>query len=133
MNMIAQAGWPAQARSKADMNSDMVAARWNQLRGDAQQKWGRLTNSDLDEIQGQANKLVGLIQDRYGYGRAKAQREVDRFLNQYGLDTGDMQEAANNMLARVQRSMNDYPWAFLAGGVILALILVGFVWKPFNR
>ena len=115
------------------MNSDMVAARWKQLRGDAQQKWGRLTNSDLDEIQGQANKLVGLIQDRYGYGRAKAQREVDRFLYQYGLDTGDLQGAASGAIARVQRSMNDYPWAFLAGGVILALVLVGFIWKPFNR
>lgn len=115
------------------MNSDMVAARWSQLRGDAQQKWGRLTNSDLDEIQGQANKLVGLIQDRYGYGRAKAQREVDRFLSQYGLDSGEMQGMAKSLLARAQRSMNDYPWAFLAGGIVLALVLVGFVWKPFNR
>ncbi len=115
------------------MNSDMAAARWSQLRGDAQQKWGRLTNSDLDEIQGQANKLVGLIQDRYGYGRAKAQREVDRFLSQYGLASGEMRTSASRMLARVQRSMNDYPWAFLAGGVVVALVLVGFVWKPFNR
>ncbi len=114
------------------MISDRVAGRWSQLRGDAQQKWGRLTNSDLDQIQGQANKLVGLIQDRYGYGRAKAQREVDRFLNQYGLDSG-VQSTANDALARVQRSMNDYPWAFLAGGVILALVLVSFIWRPFNR
>jgi uncharacterized protein YjbJ (UPF0337 family) len=133
MNIACAGKLAGTGKEQMGMNSDMVAARWNQLRGDAQQKWGRLTNSDLDEIQGQANKLVGLIQDRYGYGRAKAQREVDRFLNQYGLDTGDMQAAANNALARVQRSMNDYPWAFLAGGVILALVFVGFVWKPFNR
>jgi uncharacterized protein YjbJ (UPF0337 family) len=119
------------------MNSDMVSARWNDLRGQAQQRWGRLTGSDLDEVQGQTTRLMGLIQDRYGYSRWKAQREVNRFLNQYGLDADDVQSAANGTLATVrsalERSMNDYPWAFIAGAVVLALVVVGFVWKPFDR
>ncbi len=115
------------------MNSDVATARWNEMRGDAQQKWGRLTNSDLDQVQGSFTKLVGLIQDRYGYSAGKAQREVNRFLNQYGMNADGVQEAANGLLAAVQRSMSDYPWAFIAGGVVLALLLVSFVWRPFDR
>ena len=115
------------------MNADMAAARWTEIRGNVQQKWGRLSNSDLDQVQGQFTRLVGLIQDRYGYSAGKAQREVNRFLNQYGVDTAGMQQAAGSMVAKLQSSMNDYPWAFLAGGVILALVLVGFIWKPFNH
>ncbi len=113
--------------------SDMTTARWNEIRGIAQQRWGRLTNSDLDQIRGQATQLVGMVQDRYGYSRSKAEREVNKFLSQYGMDTGDLQEAAGSFISRVQGAMNDYPWAFVAGAVVLALALVGFVWKPFNR
>jgi uncharacterized protein YjbJ (UPF0337 family) len=115
------------------MNSDMATARWNELRGDVQQKWGRLSNADLDQVQGQFDELVGLVQDRYGYSSQKAQREVNRFLNQYGLDTGDVQEADGTALSTLQRTMNDYPLAFIAGAIVLALVLVGLVWRPFNR
>lgn len=115
------------------MNADMANARWDEMRGDVQQKWGRLTNSDLDQVQGQLNKLVGLIEDRYGYSPRKAQAEVNRFLSRYGIETGDMAGAASGLMAGVQRSMNDYPLAFVAAGLVLALVLVGLVWKPFSR
>lgn len=115
------------------MNADMATARWKEMRGDIRQKWGRLSNSDLDQVQGHLNDLVDLVQDRYGYSSRKARREVHRFLDQYGLDTSDMQATTSRLANALGRAMNDYPLAFIAGAMIVALALVGFVWKPFNR
>jgi uncharacterized protein YjbJ (UPF0337 family) len=115
------------------MNSDMVNNRWNALRDQAQERWGRLTTGDLDAVQGRLDKLVDLVQDRYGYSTKKAQREVNKFVDRYGIDSDEMRETANNMVEKVQRSMNRYPWAFIAGALIIGFVIVGFVFKPFNR
>lgn len=62
------------------MNSDILKGNWKQLRGEIQKQWGKLTNDDLDVAQGEYDKLVGQIQTRYGYDRARAEREVNDFL-----------------------------------------------------
>lgn len=64
------------------MNSDKLAGNWKQLRGKAQEKWGKLTNDDLDVIEGQRDQLVGRIQELYGKTKEEAEREVDEFSNQ---------------------------------------------------
>ncbi|WP_366556315.1 CsbD family protein [Aquibaculum sediminis] len=64
------------------MNSDKLAGNWKQLRGKAQEKWGKLTNDDLDVIEGQRDQLVGRIQELYGKSKEEAEREVDEFSNQ---------------------------------------------------
>jgi uncharacterized protein YjbJ (UPF0337 family) len=61
------------------MNTDTLKGQWHQLKGEAKVRWGRLTNDELDQIEGHAEKLVGLLQERYGYERQKAQDEVDAF------------------------------------------------------
>ena len=63
----------------ANMNSDVVKGKWHQLKGDVKAKWGRLTDDDLKEVEGDAEKLVGRVQERYGYQRDQAKREVDAF------------------------------------------------------
>ena len=62
------------------MNRDQLQGQWKQIKGEAQVMWGKLTNDDLDQIDGNATKLVGRLQERYGYERDKAEKEVDRFL-----------------------------------------------------
>jgi len=62
------------------MNTDVLKGKWRQMRGEAQVQWGKLTNDDLDQIEGESDKLVGKLQERYGYARERAQEEVDRFL-----------------------------------------------------
>lgn len=64
------------------MNSDKLAGNWKQLRGKAQEKWGKLTNDDLDVIEGRRDQLVGRIQELYGKSKEEAEREVDEFSNQ---------------------------------------------------
>ena len=59
------------------MNSDTLKGQWTQLKGHVREKWGKLTNDDIDVIQGNAEKLVGKIRERYGVERDEAQRQFD--------------------------------------------------------
>jgi uncharacterized protein YjbJ (UPF0337 family) len=65
------------------MNSDILKGKWKQMKGEFKNWWGRLTDDDLDQIAGSKDKLVGLIQERYGYDRDRAEREVDERLTSY--------------------------------------------------
>jgi uncharacterized protein YjbJ (UPF0337 family) len=62
------------------MNEDIFKGKWKQLRGQIQQKWGELTNDDLDRIQGARTEFEGLLQERYGYTVERAKQEVDNLL-----------------------------------------------------
>ena len=63
------------------MNRDTLQGKWHQLKGEAKSRWGKLTDDDLDQVAGNAEKLIGRIQERYGYAREQAEREVHEFTN----------------------------------------------------
>ena len=63
------------------MSDDIFKGKWKQLRGKAQQKWGDLTNDDLDRVQGAQTEFEGLLQERYGYTKERAKQEADNFFN----------------------------------------------------
>lgn len=65
------------------MNADILKGKWKQIRGEAKKWWGDLTDDDLDRIEGERDKLVGTVQERYGYTRDRAEAEVDRRLTEY--------------------------------------------------
>ena len=66
------------------MNEDTFAGQWKQMRGALKSWWGNLTDDDdFEKIGGQKDKLIGVIQERYGYSREQAQSEVDRRFNEY--------------------------------------------------
>jgi uncharacterized protein YjbJ (UPF0337 family) len=62
------------------MNSDIFKGKWKQMRGQIQQKWGDLTDDDLDRIQGSQTEFEGILQERYGYTKDRAKQEVDAFM-----------------------------------------------------
>jgi uncharacterized protein YjbJ (UPF0337 family) len=64
------------------MNEDTLKGQWNQLKGKVREKWGMLTNDDLNVIQGQSTQLVGRIQERYGIARDEAERQVKDWLRE---------------------------------------------------
>ena len=66
------------------MNWDQIQGNWEQFKGKAQQQWGKLTDDDMDVIQGKRTELVGRLQERYGYAKEQAEREVDNFCNSCG-------------------------------------------------
>lgn len=67
------------------MNSDLIKGKWNQLKGEAKKQWGNLTDDDLLKIEGNRDKFVGVIQERYGKAKADAEHEVDTWNNQHKL------------------------------------------------
>jgi uncharacterized protein YjbJ (UPF0337 family) len=60
------------------MNQDTFAGQWKQLRGRAKEWWGKLTDDELTQVEGKMDKLVGLLQARYGYSKEQAEREIDQ-------------------------------------------------------
>ena len=61
------------------MNWDIVKGKWKQLKGSAQSQWGKLTDDELDQIEGDREQLVGKIQEKYGGARDEAERQVDEW------------------------------------------------------
>ena len=63
------------------MNWDRIEGNWKQMKGKAKQKWGELTDDDLDIVKGMKDELVGKLQERKGIAREKAEKEVNEWAN----------------------------------------------------
>ena len=60
------------------MNKDVFEGQWKQIRGQAKNWWGKLTDDDLERAGGKYDKFVGLLQAKYGYTREHAEEEINR-------------------------------------------------------
>lgn len=58
------------------MNEDRISGNWKQFKGKVKEKWGKLTDDDLDVIEGKREQLSGRIQERYGYAKDQAEKEM---------------------------------------------------------
>jgi len=63
------------------MNTDILKGKWNQVRGTIRSRWGKMTDDDLTQIQGDTEKMIGKLQERYGYNRQQAEKELTDFLS----------------------------------------------------
>jgi uncharacterized protein YjbJ (UPF0337 family) len=61
------------------MNSDQMKGKWKQMKGSVKERWGKLTDDDIDVIDGQHDQLIGKIQERYGIAKDAAQKQVDEW------------------------------------------------------
>lgn len=61
------------------MNWDIIEGKWNQVKGSVKEKWGDLTDDDLTEMNGKREKLQGKLQEKYGWTKEEAERQVDDF------------------------------------------------------
>lgn len=59
---------------------DMFKGQWKQLKGHIQKQWGKLTDDELDEIEGNKEILLGKLQEKYGYTKEQARLEVDTWM-----------------------------------------------------
>jgi len=58
------------------MNEDRIGGNWKQFKGKVKEKWGDLTDDDMTVVEGKRDQLVGKIQERYGYEKDRAEKEV---------------------------------------------------------
>jgi len=65
------------------MNSSQLEDRWQEIKGELKSWWGKLSDDDIDQIAGNKDKLIGVVQQKYGYLYDEAQREIDRRLTEF--------------------------------------------------
>ena len=63
------------------MNQDRIAGQWKQLAGKIKEKWGKLTNDDLEQLDGNSEYLAGKLQERYGIAKDVADKQVKECQN----------------------------------------------------
>ena len=62
------------------MNWDQLKGEWLEAKGKLRSKWGKLTDDDLEQISGKKDVLIGRLQQRYGWKKDQAERDVDDYL-----------------------------------------------------
>ncbi len=67
------------------MNEDILKSQWTQIRGQIKEWWSVLTDEDLDKINGRRDRLIGMLQKKYGFTQEEAARELDDHLAQLKL------------------------------------------------
>ena len=60
------------------MNQQTLSGQWRQVRGKLQEKWGELTDDELDHVEGNVDQLIGLIQQKTGETREKIEHYLDQ-------------------------------------------------------
>jgi uncharacterized protein YjbJ (UPF0337 family) len=78
---------PPRRESHPPSTPDPLGGHWEALRPQLRSWWDRLTEADLAQIGGQRDRLISVLQQRYGYTRERAQQEVDRRVQEYGEQT----------------------------------------------
>ena len=62
------------------MNEDILAGQWTQLKGKVKEQWGKLTDDEIEQLDGKKDQLVGRVQERYGLAKDQAERDVNEWL-----------------------------------------------------
>jgi uncharacterized protein YjbJ (UPF0337 family) len=65
------------------MNWDQLEGKWKQYIGKVKEKWGKLTDDDLEVVGGRRDQLIGKIQERYGIVKQEAEKQVDEFARSF--------------------------------------------------
>jgi uncharacterized protein YjbJ (UPF0337 family) len=76
------------------MNKERLQGDWTKLKGQIKEKWGKLTDNDLKVIEGKRDQLAGMLQERYGYAKEQAEKELAEFQSE--CDKQAVQNARNS-------------------------------------
>jgi uncharacterized protein YjbJ (UPF0337 family) len=71
------------------MNEDILKGKWKEIKGGVKEKWGKLTDDDLTVVEGKKEKLLGLLQLKYGFAKDKAEKEYNDFIGRYKERAGE--------------------------------------------
>lgn len=66
-----------------DTTKDILQGKWHELKGKARHQWGKLTDDDFAKLSGKTEELAGALQQRYGYSKAQAVMEINKWLRNY--------------------------------------------------
>jgi uncharacterized protein YjbJ (UPF0337 family) len=66
------------------MNWDLIKGKWHEVKGSVRAKWGELTDDEIEELDGNREKMVGKIQQKYGVAKEEAEKQVDEWTKSHG-------------------------------------------------
>lgn len=65
------------------MYEDVLKGKWKEIKGGVKEKWGKITDDELTAVEGKREKLLGLLQRKYGYAEDRAEQEYNEFIDRY--------------------------------------------------
>lgn len=71
------------------MNEEILKGKWNQIKGDLQKEWGKLTDNDIERVKGEMTHLEGVIQEKYGHTKEEVKEKLDAFMAKFKSDDED--------------------------------------------
>jgi uncharacterized protein YjbJ (UPF0337 family) len=63
------------------MNWQQIEGKWDYAKGKLREKWGKLTDDDIDVIAGKRDQLIGRLKERYGMQKDAAEKEINNWLD----------------------------------------------------
>ena len=85
------------------MNEDILKGKWNQVEGEIQKEWGKLTDNDMEQLKGEMKLLGGKIQERYGHSSVEAKKQIEAFKIKFS----EMVESDKAKIAEIKNKLND--------------------------
>jgi uncharacterized protein YjbJ (UPF0337 family) len=89
------------------MNHDELAGDWKQLAAQIKEQWGKLTHDELKQVDGSRLKLIGLLQEKYGYAKRRAEEELEDFLNDSKENVESIKEKAVHAFQNFSEDMSE--------------------------
>ena len=65
------------------MNADILKGKWKEIKGQIREQWGELTDDEIAQVEGTEERLVGLLQKKYGYAKDEAETKYKEFMERY--------------------------------------------------
>lgn len=72
-----------------EASKDILHGKWHEVKGKVRQQWGKLTDDDFTRLSGKTEELAGALQQRYGYGKAQAENEINDWLASHNKGKGE--------------------------------------------
>lgn len=113
------------------MNSDKFLGSWQKIKGEIKKQWGELTDDDLKKVEGNKDKLIGLLEEKYGWVKQQAEEEVNKFYEANKQDfeeiEGKTNEIFKNISCELSKRVQEAPLKSLAmaagAGLLLSFLL----------
>jgi len=87
------------------MNDDVFGGMWKQIKGSVKSAFGKLTDDDMTEIEGDGERMLGKLQERYGYSRADAERAWGDFKAGMNREAGHAENEAEDAVDEAKRGL----------------------------
>lgn len=86
------------------INKDMIKGKITEIIGEAQTKWGELSENELQQVKGNVTALVGILQQKLGVTKEEAQKKVDELVSKFSQE--DLKSKAAETASKVLETTN---------------------------